>query len=191
MDDPHTIFSRELEALPSVVKPFLKHRPRSDSYYTTWESFCGAYGRAFDSLSAMLLEEGRDPGQLGAPIFFLCRHSIELSIKWAIIEHARSAGENPKIEGHSLIKLWRELLKQFELAGFPSDDDWTVYCGKLVEHIHNVDPDGERFRYPESRQGTPFGYTAVELKELAVAHWHIGMLCDGAGEMLQALGRQC
>jgi hypothetical protein len=106
------------------------------------------------------------------------------------VVYAENAGKAPSIAGHSLAQLWNELLRQFAAAGFGIDDEWTVYCGKLVQHLHEVDPDGERFRYPTSRKAVPFEYTRVGLEGLAVAHWHIGMLCDGATEMLDALGRQ-
>jgi hypothetical protein len=120
----------------------------------------------------------------------LCRHSMELSIKQTIVVYAESAGEAPLIEGHSLAQLWNELLRQIKAAGFEIDDEWTVYYGNLVQHLHDVDPDGERFRYPTSRKGVAFNYTEVDLRGLAVAHWHVGVLCDGAIGMLDGLGRQ-
>ena len=102
----------------------------------------------------------------------------------------RNSDISSQIEGHSLSKLWAEFLRQVELAGFGNDDAWTVYCGKLVQHLHDSDPDGERFRYPINRKGQRFDLTHVKLRELAVAHWHICMLCEGTVAMLDDLGRQ-
>ena len=187
--DPHAIFSAELERIPTKMKTFLRRERAPSSFEKTWENFEGAYGRAFDKLAEDALGNWSD-GQLALPLAFLCRHSIELSIKGAIVAYAESAGEAPLIEGHSLAQLWGELLRQIQAAGFIIDDEWTVYCGKLVQHLHDVDPDGERFRYPTSRKGIAFDYTEVDLRGLAVAHWHVGMLCDGAIGMLDALGRQ-
>lgn len=118
------------------------------------------------------------------------RHAVELTIKSAIVEYARSAGETPSIAAHGLIHLWKELQRQISRAGYNVDDEWTLYCTKLIDHLHSVDPDGERFRYPTSRTGAPFALTHVELRELAVAHWRIAMNCDGSISMLHDLGRQ-
>jgi hypothetical protein len=187
--DPHSIFSAELERIPKKMRRFLKWERPPSGFNKTWENFAGAYGMAFDNLTEHALSNWSG-GQLALPLFFLCRHSMELSIKQAIVVYAESAGESPLIEGHSLAQLWNELLRQIKAAGFEIDDEWTVYCGKLVQHLHEVDPDGERFRYPTSRKGVPFDYTKVDLEGLAVAHWHIGMLCDGAIGVLDGLGRQ-
>jgi hypothetical protein len=125
---------------------------------------------------------------MAAPLFYLCRHSVELSIKGAINTYAQTLGVAGMIAGHSLADLWAEFLRLLQKAGFNIDDEWTVYCGKLVSHLDEVDPDGERFRYPSSRRGTPFEFTRVEVRHLAVAHWHIGMMCDACEEMLSELG---
>ncbi|MBB5693737.1 hypothetical protein [Muricoccus pecuniae] len=45
-------------------------------------------------------------GRAVLPLFFLCSHSIELSIKSAIRECAEVLGETPDIAGHSLARLW-------------------------------------------------------------------------------------
>jgi len=175
--------------LPSRVKKFLVRKPeRSAGYAGTWEFFIGRYGEAFQLLADAALR-GSSTG-ISPPLFFLCRHSMELSIKWAIVEYAQSADEEPAIAGHGLMQLWRELLRQLAKAGFHGPDQWTDYCGKLVQHIHEIDPDGERFRYPMNRAGVSFGYTEGDLRDLAVAQWHIGVFCDAVGEMLQSLGRQ-
>jgi hypothetical protein len=187
--DPHSIFDAELQRIPAKMRKFLVREPAPSTFEKTWEYFEGAFGMAFDVITKTALANWSG-GQLALPLFFLCRHSMELSIKGAIVAYAESAGELPRIEGHGLAQLWNELMRQIQAAGFETDDEWTVYCGKLVQHLHEVDPDGERFRYPTSRKGVAFDFTRVELKELAVAHWHIGMLCDGAIGMLDGLGRQ-
>lgn len=186
---PHEIFSAEIEHIPSRVKRFLRQAPDTGGYEQTWEYFVGSYGGAFDLLAESTLPNWQS-GQLAPPIFFLCRHSIELSIKSAIVEYASSVGQEPNIGGHSLLQLWSELGRQIQAAGYDFPDEWGEYCGKLVDHLHNVDPDGERFRFPVSRRGAAFRTTEYELRELAVAHWHIGMYCDGCIGMLDDLGRQ-
>lgn len=185
--NPHALFQEEVENLPTEVRKFLTKERRASIYDKTWENLCGAYGDAFNLLSQRLLAE-RGYERVVVPLFYLCRHSVELSIKHAVIEYAEALGEPPDVAGHSLASLWNELARLTQAAGFPTDDPWTVHCGKLVRHLHDADPDGERFRYPASRSGVPFECTRVDVERLAVAHWHIGVLCDAAGEMLAALG---
>jgi hypothetical protein len=149
----------------------------------------GAYNDAFDLLAEKLLAEWHYE-RVALPLFFLCRHSIELSIRGAIIEYAEALGESPDVAGHSLARLWNELMRLAQATGFKNDDARTIHCEKLVLHLHDVDPDGERFRYPTSRAGVPFECARVDVERLAVAHWHIGLLCDAMGEMLGSVGRE-
>jgi hypothetical protein len=189
MKSPHTLFEEQLETIPSDVKKFLKKRKAQGEYAKTWEYFVGAYGMAFDRLAKEELERWTGQSQLAEPLFFLCRHSIELSLKDTVREYSDPPGRIA--EGHNLLQLWRDLVGLVNAAGLgDGSDDWTIYCGKLISHIHDADPDGERFRYPSSKNGREFELTRIELEGLAVAHWHIGMYCEGTIAMLQELGRQ-
>jgi hypothetical protein len=187
--DAHSIFSAELERVPLRVRLFLGRERQPSSYAKTWENFAGAYHDAFEIMvDAAMTKDAR--GRLTLPLLYMCRHTLELDIKNAIIVYSESAAVPPDVKGHSLARLWNELMRQIELAGFEINDEWTVHCGKLVDHIHQIDPDGERFRYPSSTSGTEFDQTSVDITGLAVAQWHIGMLCDGVIGMLDALGRK-
>jgi hypothetical protein len=187
--DPHSIFTAELERVPQRVRKFLGRDRAASQYDRTWENFAGAYADAFEALAnAGAVKDS--PKRLTPPLFYLCRHAIELEIKNAIIVYSASAGQPASIKGHGLAQLWTELLNQIRIAGFSTDDEWTNYCGKLVNHIHEIDPDGERFRYPSNSSGLEFDTMSIDLQGLAVAQWHIGMLCEGAIGMLDALGRQ-
>src|ERR1700674_1845912 len=66
-------------------------------------------------------------------------------------------------------RLCSQLLAQVQRTGFPTDDDWTRYCTKLVNHVHEADPDGERFRYPSSKDGAPLIFTRMFERWLAYA----------------------
>jgi hypothetical protein len=171
------------------MRKFLSRDRSGSSYDKTWENFGDAYGEAFDMLAKAGMADGGSR-RLALLLFFLCRHTIELDIKNAIIVYSASAGESPNIKGHGLAQLWNELMRQMRSAGFPTDDEWTTYCGKLVNHIHEIHANGERFRYPSSSAGIEFDPTSIELRGLAAAQWHIGMLCDAAIGMLHAMGRK-
>lgn len=182
----HRLFSEEMQRVPATIRPFISD---NTNRYESWEYFIGSYGKAFDILVENALRAFPDP-QLNVAIMYLCRHAIELSIKDAIIAYAESAGQQDPVLSHNLLLLWGELMRQTEAAGFDNSDEWTVYCGRLVEYIHSFDATGERFRYPANRRGVLFEMPDIDLKQLALAHWHVGMLCDGAIGMLDALGRQ-
>lgn len=171
------------------MRPFLKRERKPNSYAKTWENFGGAYHEAFEIIAEAALAKNSQ-GRLTLPLLYLCRHTLELEIKNAIIVYSESANVAPDIKGHSLSRLWNELMRQIKLAGFDTDDDWTVHCGKLVNHVHQIDPDDERFRYPASVCGAEFDETSVDITSLAVAQWHVGMLCDGVIGMLDDLGRK-
>jgi hypothetical protein len=83
-------------------------------------------------------------GYMPMPLFFLARHSIESQGSHRGVRSLLTActGADRPQPG----RLWNHLQKQIETAGFPNDDDWTR--NKLIHHIHEIDPDGERFRYP-------------------------------------------
>jgi hypothetical protein len=128
------------------------------------------------------------PGRdfLAMPLFYLARHSIELHLKEAILFYAEHNPRQPDLEGHRLMSLWNQLQEYMRGVGYNKEDEWTSYCAKLLNHINETDPDGEHFRYPESKSGMSFTATAIELEGLVKAHWHICMYCGAATSMLDA-----
>ena len=113
----------------------------------------------------------------------MARHSIELSIKSAIVEFAGTDTVPAHLEGHGLLALWYQLGKYMARWGTPNDDNWGKHCEKLLSHMHEADPDGERYRYPADLKGQSFTVTLVDLEDLVMAHWHITTYCDGCVSM--------
>ncbi|MCA0035062.1 hypothetical protein [Mesorhizobium sp. B263B2A] len=182
--DPHSIFSDELDAIPGKLKKFLQSHPNGPEYNKTWEYFASAYSRIFDKLATEALANWPSSEVAHEVLFYLCRHSLELSLKNAIL--GCSEPELPDLNGHSLLQLWSRLQALVRDHGFTSDEDWTNHCGRLIQHIHDVDPDGERFRYPTDKDHKRFLFTKMDLEGLAVAHWHIGMVAEANVEMVDA-----
>jgi hypothetical protein len=182
--NPHTLFDQEIHNIPENMRRFLVRDGAHSTYAKTWEYFANAYGRAFDELAELILRDWPNRNHMDEAVFFLCRHSIELSIKNSIL--GCSEPDVPEIAGHNLLNLWNQLQAIMAKHGFEEPDEWTAHCTKLIEHINEFDPDGEHFRYPTDRKHNPFEFTRVELEGLAVAHWHIGMLCEANVEMLDA-----
>ena len=120
-----------------------------------------------------MLEQWPNRQYLVLPLFYLARHSIELHLKDAILEFAKTDDVMPDLEGHGLMQLWNQFKDYMDRWGTPADDEWGVYIEKLMNHLHQHDPDGERFRYPENKKREPFGLTRVDLEDLVRAHWHI------------------
>src|SRR5580658_7708156 len=93
-------------------------------------------------------------------------------------------GEPYSLDGHSLTGLWNQFKNLIKKSGFLNGDELTPYCEKLINHINESDPDGERFRYPSSKAGDVFAYTRIELEELVRAHYLITLYCGACGDML-------
>lgn len=91
-----------------------------------------------------------------------------------------------KLGTHSLQALWDQLGEYMSRWGVPNTDEWGVFCTKLIAHMHDVDPDGERFRYPSNRKGETFELTMLDVEELVRAEWHLTMYLDGCCEMHSA-----
>ena len=52
---------------------------------------------------------------------------------------------------------------------------------RLVQTLHQADPSGMAFRFPEDPRASQLPYTSVEnLRNLVEAHRAISALCDGA-----------
>ena len=141
------------------------------------------YASGFDELARKALEQWPNRQDLALPLFYLARHSIELALKDAIIEFAKTDDVRPEIEGHGLMQLWNQLKEYMKRWGTSPDDEWSIYVGKLLNHLHHHDPDGERFHYPENKKRVPFEWTRVDLEDLVRAHRHVTMYCDGSMSM--------
>src|SRR4051794_34144919 len=89
-------------------------------------------------------------------------YGIEWFIKGAIAAHTQSSGENLNLEAYSIPQLWNELLRQIRAAGFRDDDEQAVYCTKLIQDLHEMDPGGKRFRFRITETGFPFDCTKAE-----------------------------
>jgi hypothetical protein len=65
-------------------------------------------------------------------------------------------------------------------AGAPTDTKFSDQCQRLLNHIHETDPDGEQFRYPQNKEGEKFELTKVDLEELVKAHYLVSTYAEGA-----------
>jgi hypothetical protein len=139
--------------------------------------FAYGYEQAFEQLASDGLVHWPNRDYLHMPNFLLARHSIELNLKTTIQEVANRSTLEMDITGHGLLPLWRQLLSHRVSA---DRSIYIAHCGRLVEHFHDVDPDGERFRYPANKSGQQFPFTRIALAGLIkCSFFHISTLSDG------------
>jgi hypothetical protein len=167
----------------SLVAKYIHHGGDINSYATTWEYVAYTYSRAFDELARNAFDAGHRGSNLSTPLFFLARHSIELALKSTILEYAETDETAPKLEGHDLGALWKQLSSYMEQCRSPANDDWGIIVAKQIADIQEVDPRGDRFRYPTDIKGKRFELTHVELEGLIRAHNSITTYLDGCASM--------
>jgi hypothetical protein len=184
MDFAHILEPSEIANPPVSLKKFLFRERQPSGIEQTRSFYAFSYAQGFERLAEAALQNWPGAAVVQMPLFFLARHSIELHLKDAIESYGRYSTVAPELSGHHLARLWNHLQKQIEHGGFPNDDNWTRYCNKVIHHIHEIDPDGERFRYPLNVKGVEFEFTRVELEGLKNAHWHITRYCDAAASMI-------
>jgi hypothetical protein len=139
--------------------------------------------RGLEVLARKCLEKDADLGALSSALFYLARHSVELALKGTILEYAETDSMSPKLGTHNLQALRDQLGEYLDRWGLPATDDWGEHCAKLIAHMHESDPDGERFRYPSNMKGETFELTRLDVEELIRAQWHITMYLDACCEM--------
>lgn len=179
----------ELNLIPAVVKPFL-HKADADveaKNFMTMGFMAYAYGKAFDELAEPALAEWPKRDFITQPMVYLARHSMELHLKKTIKDYQDHLGDRTVTDHHSLLKLWNLMTKLIADAGYVKDDVYAKYCVKLLNHVHDADPDGERYRYPHDTKGQPYGFTKVDLEGLVKAHWNVTTYAEGSAMMLAEL----
>jgi hypothetical protein len=116
----------------------------------------------------LLLSVATEGELLARPVCYLARHALELALKQALMEadaeyHHNEIDFKPFQEsewrGHDLHALHQDLEQRLHLTGNPPVSDRTR---RLVDALHDLDPDGQRFRY--GRAILKRGTTILSLK---------------------------
>ena len=176
----------DFDAIPPKARKFLHRESSAASWMQTTGYFAHGYAYAFERMVMIAIDQWPNAEYLQMPTFYLARHAAELHLKGVICEYALATNRNADTSSeHRLLWLWTEAEAQIQAAGWTTDDRWSEHCRRLVQHLHEVDPRGERFRYPHNNAGKAFAYTRVELEGLAMAHAHITTWCGAAIDMLK------
>ncbi len=122
------------------------------------------------------------------PAVYLYRHHLELLLK-SLIEEASMVLEEPHAPrfGHKLAELWNEAKSLIERALPDADWNQNEHVTRLVNELDAIDPNGESFRYSESKRGTPNLRHEEHLNLLQCAET-VGALSEYLGEVLDGLG---
>ncbi|QND70825.1 hypothetical protein [Tardiphaga robiniae] len=186
MGDPFEDFYDEIDNLGSDFAKFIHPREFGERWEGTWTYFAFSYDRAFEQLGRKAYEDGSRGMHLIEPLFFLARHSIELALKATIVDFAQIGEVTPQLTGHKLLDLWDQLYAVMDRYGYPPNDDWGIKCRSLVAHIHEIDPEGDRYRYPSNRKGVEFAGTNIDVEGLIKAHGHVTTYLDACRSMYAA-----
>jgi len=193
MADIQKLVENEVERIPKKLKPVFERATKEDidQISMTMSYMAYAYGKGFTEYAERALDDWPKKDYIIQPMVYLARHSMELYLKWAIKEYQKYLGDNSeKTDHHGLIKLWNSLIKLMEMAGAPTDTEYSAHCLRLLNHINETDPDGEQFRYPHNKEGETFELAKVHLEELVKAHYLVSTYAEGAVMMIPELAEE-
>jgi hypothetical protein len=183
----------ELDHVPGHLKPFFSKAQKGDldgQIMMTMGYMAYAYGRAFEEFAVGALKEWPKKDYIAQPMCYLARHSMELWLKRAIKEYQEFLGDrSADVDHHNLMKLWNTLTKLRSAAGV-EESDYAKYISKLLNHLNEIDPDGEQFRYPHTKAGQAFALAKVELEGLLKAYWHVSRYAEASVEMIPDLANE-
>jgi hypothetical protein len=150
------LVERKLDLIPQEVKPFLNNADGDVEArnFTTMGFMAYAYGQAFEELAEPALAQWPKRDFMTQPMVYLARHSMELHLKRTIGHYQKHLGDKTPTDHHSLLKLWYLMTKLVRDAGYIKDDEYGNYCVKLLNHVHEPDPDGDRYRYLTISRGS-------------------------------------
>lgn len=117
-------------------------RPGSD-----WPGMIRDYRAGIDAMALSL------PAGAGAPLLFLCRHTLELQLKAVIMVGQDALGLRLDLPGHhELDRLWTAAQPMIVACGFQED---LGSVRALVDQYHLADPHSFNFRYPVNTKNKP------------------------------------
>lgn len=123
-------------------------------------SFVDSYFESARTILECIVTESVPEGVAGPSACFLCRHYLELSLKYTLFHSRWLRDENHNApddevefvgKGHHLLDLWRKLDSELKVR-MPSILKTGLdlnYVAQFVAEFDRTDDNGERFRYPQ------------------------------------------
>lgn len=110
------------------------------------------------------------------PIANSWRHHLELLLKFLLSTLQEFAGEPvTRPFGHDLLKLWRQVRVKLEEAKVHESAEDLHHAERLIRQLHELDPDGQDFRYDCRRDLTP---SLASVNHLDLQAFHDGLSLD-------------
>ncbi|MFC1600815.1 hypothetical protein ACFL34_00505 [Candidatus Sumerlaeota bacterium] len=125
--------------VPGEIDDWAGITPDSD-----WEGFVKGYANAANALHRSVRVDSIEP------YLFLCRHTLELTLKGVILLGQESLGLAQDLpDHHDLCRLWTAAypILRDKLSNEESD-----FIRSVVDEYHSMDPGSFSFRYPVSRK---------------------------------------
>jgi hypothetical protein len=148
----HRTLLAELERFDPECPPALVYVENGNASWG-YEQLAIGYKMAADALIAAHAKDKL--GNWKAPIVFMVRQTLELSLKGlfdAIVW--RSGHKTPErlMNSHNLEKLWKEACDWLTENGYRvNTDERSKRVAWLLENFHAIDPTGDLFRFAKSR----------------------------------------
>ena len=117
----------------------------------TWDAIAEGQRLGAEKLAEFILKTGNQQDFLVYPILFLYRCYLETRLKQILV----AASGGPIDAGsfsHDLQKLWKQaepLIRRY--AGSPPE--YIRPIGRYIAQFHEIDPNGQAFRYPTATSG--------------------------------------
>lgn len=171
----------------------LRHATNRPATEEDWYHYTQGYLRAADLLIAYLERNSREARKLGAPIVFLYRQHLELTLKTLMRDCQRFLGKKVAIpHEHRFEHLWpacRDLISE----AFPgyADSDEMRNTTRLLMEFNAVDPHSTMFRYPEDRNGNASlaNVGAVDLNAISAVVAKISLMLECVQAGIDAMER--
>ncbi|MBZ9920179.1 hypothetical protein LB517_24550 [Mesorhizobium sp. BR1-1-12] len=180
----YDIVDAQVDMLPNSAQRFLTKRHKPDADNETWNHYNYAYSHGFVALADSVADKVAEKEFFLLPLYMLARHSMELSLKAALVEFPAYTGIPADLEGHRLLNLFNNLCRQVEGIGIPIEHEWTWRTKDILQHIHDYDPNGDRFRYPETKSGQKFADMAITFDQLVRCHGVVTIFADASADQL-------
>lgn len=153
-----------------------------------FDRFARGYFEAGDRLVASLQENPFEVDLLVYPIVMVYRHGIEAALKHLAKILPGLCGEPVQVrKTHKLLDNWNPIRRHLAQLGTDRDDLKRV--DELLTNLVQIDPDGERFRYPESKDGAPHldGTSLINLGVVAEEMGFLKIFFEGTCDWAQVL----
>jgi hypothetical protein len=155
----------------------------------TWYARVHGFRVAAELLANHVAQTRTEQDGLIFPFLYNWRQHIELALKELIIVGERLLGRDGKRpEGHNLDGLWQRCRKALEAVEPKAEARSLDHAGRLIGELHAMDPKGDAFRDPRTRQGdaTLDGIEHLSFSEINEALQALSNFLEAAGMAITA-----